>query len=607
MFFKMKMKKRMFFFVSVLLLSQIGASQNLNEAPIETVKRIGDKLIQDTPFAYKLILSPNNNTFNELKKVDFGRTFGLHKQAVAYAYTQISSLRDTVMRIEIDHNDACKIWCNKKLIYKKNGSHELKLIREERGVELPFIFDIELKKGNNDLLIKSETLGKGWCVFLQPLNEKDAVLSTQIEYPEIGLKHIQRIDNKISELNNWLVIGPFQAGIDISHEPENEIKFGYMYKGANTLVSWTIPKIEILGDVISSNPWGSSYQWNYHNGGVAWAMQQLTEVTKEEKYNQWANNFCDYHMEGITFVNYQVNNLKAVNSANSMVIGSSLLDFTLAPSLPLIYRLRKEKEFRNYDLYKSFIQKMLHYARFDQIRSEGLSNFNRKTPEKYTVWTDDMFMGIPFLIQAGLYAGTPELQKIYFDDAANQILDFSKHVWDKDAELYMHANYTSRPIVKLPHWSRANGWAIWAITEVLMALPSNHPKYLAILNQYKAHVNSIIKYQDESGFWHNVIDRKESPNEVSGTAIFNMAIARGIRYSWLDKKKYLPIALKSWKAIASEVDADGTVHDICIGTMCSEDINYYLNRPLIDNDTHGSFAVIFAGIEMQRILNETIR
>jgi len=600
----MKMKKCLYFFISAILLSQNLASQKLNEAPVETIKRIGDKLIRETPFAYRLILSPTNNTFNSLKQIDFGRTFGLKKQAVAYAYTQLSSLRDTIMHVELDHNDACKVWCNGILIYDKKGIRLAKLSREERGVELPFGFDLKLKKGNNDLLIKSETAGEEWCVFIQPPSEKDAVLSTQIEYPEIGLRHIQRIDNKISELTNWLVVGPFQAGIDISHEPEQEMKFGYMYKGADALVTWTIPKTEIFGDVISSNSWGSTYQWNYHNGGVAWAMQQLTEVTKEEKYNQWATNFCDYHMEGLPFVNYQVNDLKAVNSANSMVVNSSLLDFTLAPSLPLIYRLRKEAEFPDRDLYKTYVEKMMHYARFDQIRSAGMTNYNRKTPEEYTVWADDMFMGIPFLIQAGLYAGTPELRKIYFDDAANQILDFSKHVWDKDAQLYMHANYTSHPKVKLPHWSRANGWAIWAMSEVLMSLPSNHPKYLAILNQYKTLVNSIIRYQDESGFWHNVIDRKDSPNEVSGTAIFNMAIARGITHGWLDRKKYLPIVFKSWRAIASEVEADGTVHNICIGTMCSEDVNYYINRPFVDNDTHGSFAVLFAGIEMQRMLNK---
>ena len=59
----------------------------------------------------------------------------------------------------------------------------------------------------------------------------------------------------------------------------------------------------------------------------------------------------------------------------------------------------------------------------------------------------------------------------------------------------------------------------------------------------------------------------------------------------------MPIALKGWDAVSSEIEDDGTVHNICIGTMGTEDVNYYMNRPFFDNDTHGAFAVIFAGIE----------
>ncbi len=223
--------------------------------------------------------------------------------------------------------------------------------------------------------------------------------------------------------------------------------------------------------------------------------------------------------------------------------------------------------------------------------------------EEFTVWTDDMYMGIPFLMQAGLYAGTARQKKTFFDDAACQILDFGRHVWDREARLYMHANYSSRPWVKLPHWSRANGWAIWAMSEVLMYLPSDHPKYKPILKQYRAHAKSLAAHQAASGFWYNVIDRADSPEEVSGTAIFTMAMARGVRYGWLDKEKYIPVVIKGWEAVASEVEDDGTVHKICVGTMCSEDEQYYVDRPFYDDDTHGSFAVIFAGIEVQKMMD----
>ncbi|MDR3060524.1 MAG: glycoside hydrolase family 88 protein [Dysgonamonadaceae bacterium] len=590
-------------FSSVFLFPNLY-SQNLKEPPVESVKKIGDKLIRETPFAYKLVVAPNTASFNNLKFIDFGRTFGMGKEAVAYAYTQLSFSKDTTICIETEHNDACKIWCNGKLVYEKQGKRKIQIKRDERSMKMSFSFDLPLKKGLNDLLIKSETTGNDWCVFMQPPSKKDAVLTTTHEYPGIGLGQIKNTDPKVSELTDWLVVGPFPPGINTPHEPEQEFRFGRMYNGLDRLITWTIPKIEILGNMIDPAPWGTTYQWNYHNSGVAWAMQQLGELSKEQKYTQWANNYCDYQMEGMPFVNYQVNELKAYNSANALVIGSTLLDFTLAPSLPLIYRLRMENEFKGRKIYESYIDKMMHYARFEQIRSERMTNYTRNTPEEFTVWVDDMFMGIPFLIQAGLYTDSMKLKKIFFDDAAGQVLDFHKHIWDKDAGLYMHANYTSRPEIKLPHWSRANGWAIWAMSEVLMALPKNHPDYAEILKQYRTFVHSLIKFQDDSGFWHNVIDRKDSPEEVSGTAIFTMAIARGVRYGWLDSKKFIPLVMKGWEAVASEIENDGTVHKICVGTMCSEDINYYMNRPFYDNDTHGSFAVIFAGIEVQRMINE---
>lgn len=590
----------------VLLMVSSGTAQLLKEDPhpVDKIKKIGDKLIRETPFAYRLILPARNQRFNGLCFVDFGKTFGKGKAAVAYAYTQLTALRDTLLTVEIAHNDACRVWCNGNLVYEKNGIRDIAIARDERSMAMSDSFKVYLKKGHNDLLIKSATSGKEWCVFLQPPSEHDAVLNAPQTYPEIGLKNVKNVDSSVSNMSNWLVCGPFRPGIDTQQALEKDFRFGAMYPGLTTPITWSIPKSDVLGDMIDAKAWGTTYQWNYHNGGVAWAMAQLSELTGEKQYNQWATNFCDFQMEGMPFVDYQVNKLKAYNSANAMVINSRLLDFTLAPSMPLIYRLRKEKDFKNDSIYKAYIGKMMNYAESGQIRSPGYTNYTRTTPEEYTVWVDDMFMGIPFLMQAGLYTSDPVKRQLFFDDAASQLLDFTKHVWDKDARLFMHANYSRRPQVKLPYWSRANGWAIWAMTEVLLALPKDHPKYKVILNLYRDFANSLIRYQSAEGFWHNVINRNDSPVEVSGTAIFTMTMARGVRLGWLDKKKFTPIVEKGWRATASEIEDDGTVHKICVGTMCSEDVNYYMTRPFYDNDTHGSFAVIFAGIEVQKMLDQ---
>ena len=80
-------------------------------------------------------------------------------------------------------------------------------------------------------------------------------------------------------------------------------------------------------------------------------------------------------------------------------------------------------------------------------------------------------------------------------------------------------------------------------------------------------------------------------------------MARGIMNGWIDPKTYEPIVWKAWQGISEEIEEDGTVHNICYGTMCSENVEYYLQRPFYDNDTHGIFAVIVAAIEMSRLKN----
>ena len=602
--------KNRFITLTLILASILNLSAQPNVTaiadPLEVVRLIGDKLIRDTPFQYRLTTTDVNKKFNGLHYIDFGRSFGQKQPAVAYAFTLLTVQNDTAITIQVAHSDGCKIWINGSLIYQKQGKQKVDIRFEERSVEMSESFSTLLKKGNNQLLIKSETFGNEWVVYFQPPSLKGAVVDNPINTIAIGLLSVPNVDKKIAALTNWLVIGPFAnpqgKGLENPYSPEKELIFGKMYEGTDGPVTWTIPKIEILGDVIDPLPWGTNYSWNYHNGGVAWAMQQLSEVTGENKYNQYASDFCDFHINGAPFVKYQVETLRTVNSANSGFLFSPLLDFTLAPALPYIYRLRKEPSFSNREAYINYINRMVKYAKDEQVRLPGSNNFTRLTPEKYTTWVDDMFMGIPFLIQNAQYAVSESEKKQFLDDAASQIVMFNEQVWDNADNLYMHAKYSGKD-VKLPHWSRANGWGIWAMSEVLLVLPKDHIHYKTILDRYRKHVEALVALQNKNGFWLQVLDRPDSREEVSGTAIFTMAIARGITQGWLKEKKYKQYVLRGWEALKTQIEPNGTVHNICYGTMCSEDVNYYLNRPFYDNDTHGLFAVLFAGIEVNKMLH----
>jgi len=163
--------KKILLFCSFLTLSLFAKNNNVLEVqdPLQVVELIGDKLIRETPFQYKLELSNCEKKFNQMYFVNFWRTFTTEKPAVAYAYTLLEVPKDTLIDIDLDHNDACKIWINKEVIYEKKGIRNINLKYEERSIGMSFKTKFFLKKGVNSLLVKSESAGnKEWCFFMQP-------------------------------------------------------------------------------------------------------------------------------------------------------------------------------------------------------------------------------------------------------------------------------------------------------------------------------------------------------------------------------------------------------------------------------------------------------
>ena len=120
-----------------------------------------------------------------------------------------------------------------------------------------------------------------------------------------------------------------------------------------------------------------------------------------------------------------------------------------------------------------------------------------------------------------------------------------------------------------------------------------------LLNIYKNHIEGLIKYQDRSGMWHQVLNHPESYEESSCTAMFILGIARGINNGWLNKS-YSEYALKGWNALSKKID-NGIVHGICRGTGMGDNLEFYFNRPTLDNDPRGLGAVITAGIEISKL------
>ena len=574
-------------------------------APIESIKLIADNLIANTQFRYQLTVQKATESFNDIKTINFSRTFAVDGAAVGYALSDIESPADTTVEIGIGHSSGIKIWINGALAYQKqNGSDSLFVVKEYT-VDLPETFSVKLKKGPNRLLVKSESRGKDWQFYI--------ISKTSLKGLRLTLNHLADVDSTVAKLSDWLAIGPFPdvinngrySGLEHSYEPEHEFNPTKVYTYNHHENIWTIPKIELKAQHTGKQQaYGEYYNtWNYHCGGTAWAMAHLGDYTGIGKYKDYAKKYCDFYVNEKPFLAMERDQLGEMNNGDTRIVESHMLDFTAAPTLVYTYFLLQQGSHRDKG-YEELYNHIENYVTKRQIRSpEG--NFMRGLPHRHTIWADDMFMGIPFLMYSAQLAPDEKTKQALYNDAASQLMAFHKQLADPATGLYHHTQYLDRK-ANIAFWSRANGWAVWAYTEVLLHLPNGHPLYKTLLAQYKAHINTLIRYQDaNSGFYHNVLDKPDSFAETSGTAIFTMAIARGINNGWLDAKKYKPYVLNGWKAIDSVIDDDGTIHGICIGTGMSENVHDYYTRPTNDNDTHGVFAAIFAAIEVDKLLNSS--
>ncbi len=220
-------------------------------------------------------------------------------------------------------------------------------------------------------------------------------------------------------------------------------------------------------------------------------------------------------------------------------------------------------------------------------------------PHYNAVWLDDMFMALPSMAVRSQYANDPK----QIDEAANIATGFFKRMWMPEKNIFRHGYVEGAGSQPSMAWGRANGWAILTMCQLLDFLPENHPKRAEILDIYRKHAAGLAELQGIDGFWHQLLDRPETYNETSATAIFAYALAHGINEGWLDATTYGPVAQLAWEAVSSKINAKGEVEDVCVGTGMGFEPAYYAYRPVSVKAAHGYGPAIWAGAEMIKLLN----
>jgi len=196
-----------------------------------------------------------------------------------------------------------------------------------------------------------------------------------------------------------------------------------------------------------------------------------------------------------------------------------------------------------------------------------------------TGWTDDMFMASSVLsrVDNGKYA-----------TVVGRLLTTYATKLQRPDGIFIHA--PDGPYA----WGRGNGFALLGVTEALTHLPSNWSVRTRVLGIYRTHVDALAKLQSDDGSWRQVVDEPASYRELTVTAMTTAAMARGVRLGWIDGKQYLPVINRGWTAVATRVNPDGTVKDVCSGTGAQNSRDYYLNRPAVNGADDRGGAIVGA-------------
>ena len=340
-------------------------------------------------------------------------------------------------------------------------------------------------------------------------------------------------------------------------------------------------------------------KWNYVDGCMITAVLSLYEITGDEKYFTFAKNFVDaFVAQDGTIRTFDVKeyNLDNVNAARNLFF--------------LYEKTGEEKYKLAMDLVRSQLDTMPR-------TKEG--SFWHKAIYPNQVWLDGLYMAQPFY----------ERYETCFRKMGNcqdvllQFQNVEKHMKDQKTGLYYHGYDESREMFwanketgcSANFWLRALGWFTLALVETAQAtdetLYYEKRYYQKLLEDL---VDALKPYQDESGMFYQVVDKKDVEGnylETSGTALIAYAILKAVRLRYL-APRYLEMGERAFQGIADRYlseDADGTLRlgGICLvaglGGPAKRDgsLAYYLSEPVVENEAKGVAPFLMAYTEMLRL------
>lgn len=339
-------------------------------------------------------------------------------------------------------------------------------------------------------------------------------------------------------------------------------------------------------------------KWNYIDGCMITALLALYEIKGEERYFNFAKAFVDYFVQedgSIKTYDIKEYNLDNINTASN-----------------LFYLYDKTGE----EKYKKAIEHVRQQLENMPRTKEG--SFWHKNIYPNQVWLDGLYMAQPFYMRYETVFNHME----NCQDVIKQFKNVERLMRDEKTGLYYHGYdesremYWSDPVTgRSPNfWLRSMGWFTLALVETAQATDETlyyEKRYL--IGLLEGLLDSLAPYQDESGMFYQVVDKKDFPGnylETSGTALISYAILKAVRLGFISPK-YASMGEKAFTGIMDKYlskNEDGTLKlgGICLvaglggKTRRDGSVEYYLSEPVVENEAKGVAPFLLAYTEMIR-------
>ncbi|MFD2933738.1 glycoside hydrolase family 88 protein [Spirosoma flavum] len=349
---------------------------------------------------------------------------------------------------------------------------------------------------------------------------------------------------------------------------------------------------------------GKDAHWEYEMGVILQAVEQVWYRTADDRYFQYIQKNMDRYVTA----NGDIRTYKMDDYNIDFVTPGRSLLMLAQQSLPGNEKYRKAADL----LRKQITQ---------QPRTKE-GGFWHKKRYPYQMWLDGLYMAEPFYAEyTKLYGRSSGTETKDFDDIVNQFVWMENHARDAKTGLLYHGwdesreqKWANKETGKSPNfWSRAMGWYVMALVDVLDYIPRSHPRRNELITILQRTIPAIVKYQDpKSGCWYQVTNRlgdKGNYLEASGTGMFIYSIAKGVRLGYLPMS-LLASARKGYDGMLKNfisTDAKGLIHlekTVLVGGLGGTpyrdgSYEYYLSEPLRQDDLKGVGPFIMASVEME--------